>query len=200
MPPSCSPRTKTNWTPRGQHYLERIHKAATRMDILIQEVLAYSRVANAELTLRPLDLEKLIADVVQLYPAFQPPRAAITIQCPLPHVTGHEALLTQVISNLLSNAVKFINPGTTPAIVITAEPAADFVRISFADNGIGIDPAHFHRIFEIFGRVYGDKKFEGTGIGLAIVKKAVARMGGTVGVESQLGGGSRFWFTLGKAP
>jgi signal transduction histidine kinase len=71
--------------------------------------------------------------------------------------------------------------------------------VSFDDNGIGIDPAHFKRIFEIFGRVYGDKKFEGTGIGLAIAIKTAERMGGEIGVESQLDHGNRFWFTLNRA-
>jgi PAS domain S-box-containing protein len=182
----------------GQQYLERIHKAATRMDLLIQEVLTYSKVAKEELTLRPMNLEKLISEVCQSYPAFQSPKALITIKSPLPIAMGHEAFLTQIISNLLGNAVKFVEPGVMPQILIRGDSSGAMARIWFEDNGIGIDPSHFTRIFEIFGRVYGDKKFEGTGIGLAIVKKAVERMGGGIGIESQLGCGSRFWFTLRK--
>jgi len=96
------------------------------------------------------------------------------------------------------NAIKFVKPGETPSIFIHGESTETLVRVWVEDNGIGIDPMHYKRIFEIFGRVYGDKQFEGTGIGLAIAKKAVERMGGEIGVESQLNQGSRFWFTLKK--
>jgi PAS domain S-box-containing protein len=191
---------KDNLPEDAQQYLNRIYKSATRLDLLIQEVLTYSKVAKEVLTLHPVDLEALTLDVVQTYPALQTPSAIITIKGSLPKVLGHEAFLTQVISNLLNNAVKFVVPNVTPEVNIHADQANGFVRIWFEDNGIGIDPAHYNRIFEIFGRVYADKKFEGTGIGLAIVKKAVERMGGEIGVESQLGRGSRFWFTLKKAP
>jgi PAS domain S-box-containing protein len=189
-----------NLNEEGRHYLDRIHKAAARMDLLIQEVLTYSRVAKEELTFYPTDLEKLISEILQSYPALQPPEAIITIQSPLPKVLGHEAFLTQTISNLLGNAVKFVRPHVTPHILIHAETKEGMVRVWFDDNGIGIDPLHFNRIFEIFGRVYGEKQFKGTGIGLAIAKKAVERMGGKIGVESQLGQGSRFWFTVKPVP
>jgi PAS domain S-box-containing protein len=189
---------KPNLNEEGRYYLERIHKAAARMDLLIQEVLTYSRVSNEKLTFQPVDLERLISEVVQSYPDFQTPKAIITVKGPLPRVVGNEALVTQVISNLIVNAIKFVKPGETPSIFIHGESTETLVRVWVEDNGIGIDPMHYKRIFEIFGRVYGDKQFEGTGIGLAIAKKAVERMGGEIGVESQLNQGSRFWFTLKK--
>lgn len=189
---------KPNLNEEGRYYLERIHKAATRMDLLIQEVLTYSRVANEKLTFQPVDLERVISDIVQSYPDFQTPKAIITVKSPLPKVIGHEALVTQVISNLIVNAIKFVKPGETPKVFIHGESTETVVRVWVEDHGIGIDPMHYKRIFEIFGRVYGDKQFEGTGIGLAIAKKAVERMGGEIGVESQLSQGSRFWFTLKK--
>ena len=90
-------------------------------------------------------------------------------------------------------------PSTPTAVEIGAEMEGGMARIYFQDNGIGISPDHFARIFQIFGRVYSDKTFEGTGIGLAIVKKAAERMGGSVGVESALGRGSRFYVVLKRA-
>lgn len=187
---------KEKLDPQARHYLERISRAAGRLDSLVQDVLAYSRVAQGDITLHAVDLERLIEDILSNYPEFQPPRACIQIQRPLHRVLGHEAYLTQCVTNLLGNAVKFVPPGVIPEIRVHSEVQNQKVRVWFEDNGIGIDPSHTDRIFQIFGQVYPEKKFGGTGIGLAIVRKAVRRMGGAVGVESQLGHGSRFWITL----
>jgi signal transduction histidine kinase len=111
-------------------------------------------------------------------------------------VLGHEAHLTQCITNLLGNAVKFVAPGLEPEVRIRSERVNGQIRVTFADNGIGIDPSHHERIFQIFGQVYPEKKYGGTGIGLAIVRKAVQRMNGEVGVESGIDKGSRFWLIL----
>jgi signal transduction histidine kinase len=115
-------------------------------------------------------------------------------------VLGHEACLTQCLSNLLENSAKFVAHGRTPAITVWTEQHDDRVRVWVEDNGIGIDPAHHARIFQMFGRVHHNKNYEGTGMGLTIVKKAVERMGGTLGLESKLGQGSRFWIELPAAP
>ena len=180
----------------GRDYLHRIKRAASRMDLLIQDVLAYSRVAQGEIPLEPVDLNTVIHDVIQHYPSLQPDRASITIQPNLPLVIGHEAYVTQAVSNILTNGVKFVAPGTFPKILISAEVQGDNIRLSFEDNGIGIAPEHRSRIFQIFGRVYSEKQYEGTGIGLAIAKKAAERMGGTIGVDSELGRGSCFFLVL----
>jgi len=111
-------------------------------------------------------------------------------------VLAHEAYLSQILTNLIGNAIKFARPGIPPNIRIAASIEKEWARLTVGDNGIGIAPAHFERIFEIFGRVYPDKTYEGTGIGLSIVKKAIQRMGGTIGVDSALGNGTTFWFTL----
>lgn len=181
---------------KGQQYLERIYRASHRMDSLIQDVLAYSRVAKAEIKLAPVDLGKLIDEVLPSHPEFQFPQAEIKIERPLLPVLGHEAYLTQCVTNLLGNAVKFVGPGVKPAISIRTEPWGEGVRIWFEDNGIGIEPQHQERIFQIFGQVHGENKYGGTGIGLAIVRKAVQRMDGEVGLVSELGRGSRFWIIL----
>jgi signal transduction histidine kinase len=104
------------------------------------------------------------------------------------------------VTNLLANAVKFVTPGVVPEIRIRSERFDGKVRLWFEDNGVGIDPSHHERIFQIFGQVHPEGRYAGTGIGLAIVRKAVQRMNGELGVESELGTGSRFWFILDAAP
>jgi hypothetical protein len=113
-------------------------------------------------------------------------------------VLGNEAALTQIFSNLLSNAVRFVAPGVAPDVIVRARTIPVGVRVYVQDNGIGIDPSQQGRIWAIFQRV--SKEYEGTGIGLAIVKKAAERMGGRVGVESVPGEGSTFWVDLQLPP
>ncbi|MBA4150550.1 MAG: PAS domain-containing protein [Verrucomicrobia bacterium] len=172
----------------GKDLLRRIERGARRLDLLIQDVLAYSKVAKGEFQLLPVDLDTLIPEIIQ---SFNYQNTRITINHPLPKVMGHEPLITQIISNLVGNAVKFTVPGATPEVCIYGEPFDGMVRIWVQDDGIGIDPSHFKQIFVIFGRVYSNKQFEGTGIGLAIVKKAVERLGGQIGLESELVSGGK---------
>ena len=180
----------------AQHWLDRISRSAHRLDSLIKDVLAYSRVAKEEIELTTVDLEGLIDDIVSANPEFQSPRAEISVQRPLHRVLGHEAYLTQCLTNLLGNAVKFVAAGVIPKILIGSERLDGKVRLWLEDNGIGIDPAHYDRIFQMFGQVYPEARYSGTGIGLAIVRKAVQRMNGEVGVDSSLEKGSRFWLIL----
>ena len=115
---------------------------------------------------------------------------------PLPTVAAHPATLGQVVANLIANALKFAAPGVSPMIDIWAEQRDANVRLWVEDNGIGIEPEYQERIFQVFERLHGVESYPGTGIGLAIVRKGVERMGGTAGVESVPGQGSRFWVTL----
>jgi len=114
-------------------------------------------------------------------------------------VVGHESSLMQTISNLLGNAVKFVAPGTIPRVRVWSEVRGENVRLWFEDNGIGIRPEHQRRIFVMFERINPSGQYDGTGVGLAIVRKAVERMNGTVGVESDGVNGSRFWIELPRA-
>ncbi|MDB6122496.1 MAG: hypothetical protein JWQ71_1489 [Pedosphaera sp.] len=180
----------------AQVYLKRIVVAAERMDRLIQDVLTYSRVARSELVLEPVDLGKLINEIIPQYPVLNFPKTQIVIDGPLPQVTASEASLTQCFSNLLTNAVKFVPEDRNPRVRIWAEQAGSCVKIWIEDNGIGIAPEYQNRIFGMFERIPSENAYEGTGVGLAIVRKAVERMGGQVGVESAVNKGSRFWILL----
>jgi signal transduction histidine kinase len=181
----------------AREFLDRIRKAAVRMDALVQDVLAYTRLAKTDVQIGRVDLDTLIQDIIRDSRGLAQARARVHVQAPLLPVWGHEACLTQCLSNLLENSAKFVTPGHSPEITVRTEARGSQVRLWVEDNGIGIDPAHHTRIFQMFGRVHHGGLYEGTGIGLSIVKKAVERMGGTMGVESSLGQGSRFWIELG---
>jgi len=117
----------------------------------------------------------------------------------LPPVLGHEGFLTQCVSNLLSNAIKFVAAGVVPRVRIWAEPRDTHVRINFQDNGVGVAPEDETRIFRMFERIHPAAEYEGTGIGLTIVRKAIERMGGRVNFESEPGQGTTFWLELPKS-
>lgn len=183
----------------GRNYLAKIQRSSDRMNRLTHDVLTYSRVARTQVHLEPIALERVIKDIVHQYSHLQPPAAEIKIASPLCDVFGHETSLGQCIANLLTNAVKFIAPGTKPHVNIWTERRGKNVRAWFQDNGIGIQPEHQARIFQMFERIHPEGKYEGTGIGLTIVRKAVEKMGGSVGVESDGQNGSRFWIELRSA-
>jgi len=180
--------------PHHLQYMRRIMASANRMDNLISDVLAYTRVVRSDLALVPVDLDQLVHDIVQTYPHLRSEKADLQIEGPLHPVLGNEAALTQCISNLLGNAVKFVPIGKRPVVRVRSELKDEHVLLWVEDNGIGIAPEHQGRIFEMFNRL--DTQYEGTGIGLTIVRKAVERMGGKVGLESTPGEGTRFWIQL----
>jgi PAS domain S-box-containing protein len=180
----------------GRELLARIQRNGLRMDRLIQDLLTYTRVGRRDVPFETVSVERLIREVIQHYPEMKPDRANIEIVGPLPEVHAHEPSLTQVVSNLLDNAVKFVPPERRPRVRVWAERRADTTRIWFEDNGIGIQPELQGRLFGMFERVHPEQNFEGTGIGLAIVRKAVERMNGRVGVVSDGRSGSRFWIEL----
>jgi len=181
----------------GKDYLRRITASANRLDSLIQDVLNYSKIVRAELTLERVDLEPFIHGITESYPNLRAHDAEIRVEGPLPAVMANPAALTQVVSNLLGNAVKFVKPGVKPQVRVRAEKTGDrAVRLWFEDNGIGIRREVQERIFLMFQRLNPPGDYEGTGIGLTIVRKAVERMGGKVGVLSHPGQGSQFWIEL----
>jgi PAS domain S-box-containing protein len=177
-------------------YLRKAIGAAERMDQLIQDVLAFASLSRHEITLQPIDVDKLVREIVQERPELQPHKADILIESPLLSVTGHSASLTQCITNLLDNAVKFVAPGVKPRVRVYSQADNGRVRLCFEDNGIGIEKEAQQRLFEMFQRIHTGNEYEGTGIGLAIVRKSAERMQGRVGLESEAGRGSRFWVEL----
>ena len=181
--------------PEGVNLLKKAISAAQRMDKLIMDLLAFTRLSREPITIEPVDVDKLVRNIAQERSEFQPANADIEIISQLLPVAGNEASLTQCVANLLENAVKFVAPGSRPRVQVYSEKKGDRVRIWFEDNGIGIDEEGKKRLFQMFQRINaGD--YPGTGIGLAIVRKAAERMGGETGVESEVGKGSRFWLEL----
>jgi PAS domain S-box-containing protein len=181
----------------GQEYARRIDAAAARMDQLIADLLAYSRLSRAAIAVQPVELDTTVASaLVQIAEDMRQRGALVRVAPRLPRVDAHHATLVQVLANLLTNAVKFVAPGTRPEVEVAAEPRGEWVRLWVADNGIGIAPEHYERIFAVFERLHGIEVYPGTGIGLAIVRKGMERLGGRVGLESTVGRGSRFWIEL----
>jgi len=113
-------------------------------------------------------------------------------------ILAHATTLRQVLTNLISNAIKFTAPGVDPKVTVRAETRDSRVRVWVEDNGIGIAAQHRDRVFQVFERLNRIEEYPGTGIGLAIVKRAIDRMQGSLGFESQVGQGSRFWIELMK--
>lgn len=180
----------------GREYAERVMHAAERMDAMTLDLLAYGRMARSEVTLGLVSMQRVWqAAAAQCEKMIEETHAKVEVAQPLPSVMGEEPILTQVFANLLNNALKFVKENKTPVVRVWAEQAEGRVKIWVADQGIGVPPQHKERIFRVFERLDGGR-FTGTGIGLSIVRKGVERMGGTVGVESELGKGSRFWVDL----
>ncbi len=180
------------------NYLERIIENGNRMERLVNDVLTMSRISSTKLRLERVELNPLLESIIREYPNFHPSDAQITVE-PLPAVIGHESLCTQVFANLLGNAAKFVPEGTMPRIRVWAEDRGAFTRVNVRDNGIGIAPEFHQKIFGMFERLDPENHFGGTGIGLAIVRRAAEKMNGRVGVESAEGAGSLFWVDLPKA-
>jgi signal transduction histidine kinase len=184
----------------GRDMASRIKTAAIRQEKLIDDLLEFSRLSRTEIKIEKLNLRKIVAEVVlESSFAIEECKAKVEIQ-PFDYlVFGHEASLRAAVENLLANALKFKKPNVAPVIRIFSELQGDYVRLWIEDNGIGIAPEYFGQIFGVFQRLHKTGEYPGTGVGLAIVKKAMERMGGNVGLEAQEGTGSRFWIQLKRA-
>jgi signal transduction histidine kinase len=184
----------------GKEYLARIMVSARHMDSLINDLLVYGRMSHLDLPLGEVDVNKVLTGVLENLTAdIKERNAHVHVRWPLATVWGHPNVLEQILANLIVNALKFVPVGVAPKITIWSEEAEASVQIRVKDNGIGIAPEHHERIFRIFERLNSSKEYPGTGIGLALVKKGVERLGGTVDLESKVGAGSCFSIELIKA-
>jgi PAS domain S-box-containing protein len=186
--------------PKASDYIGRIHQSAERMDQLIRDLLNYGRLNTAGLEIQDVNLDETFRTIVtHNEQEITEKHAKITRTGTLPRVRGHAIVLQTILSNLISNAMKFVAPGIAPVVSVSCEDRGAFARIWVVDNGIGIAPQNRAKIFGVFERLHSVDHYPGTGIGLAIVHKGIERMGGQVGVESQLNKGSRFWIELPKS-
>lgn len=185
---------------RADKYIRYIVSGAKRMGELISDLLNYSRLGKKEAPMQLTNMDELLKDVLEnLRATIGSKQAQIQIE-PLPVIPANPTRMKQLFQNLLSNAIKF-NTQESPHIIITAEKTDLGWQFQVSDNGIGIDPQHHERIFEIFQRLHNQDTYPGTGVGLALCKKIVEQWGGKIGVTSEPGKGSVFYFTIPeKAP
>jgi PAS domain S-box-containing protein len=180
----------------GREYLTEIIGASGRMNTLVQDLLDYGRVGRISIALASVDLANAINEASRQLPDASAASLAVNIPAGL-SVRAHPQMLIQVILNLLSNAVKFHEKDKAPKVTVTAEERGGQVRLNVHDKGIGVAPEHQERIWNVFERLHDrGSGYPGTGIGLAIVKRAISRMNGSCGVISQPGKGSTFWIEL----
>jgi light-regulated signal transduction histidine kinase (bacteriophytochrome) len=190
--------------PPGHEYLDRIVHAARRMEDLITDLLRYADVSAADEPFTAVDLSRLAAEVVSdLEASIEKSGGRVNVAA-LPVLAADPLQMRQLFQNLISNALKFHKPGGTPVVTIREVKAPDsaFCGLAFEDNGIGIDPRHIERIFNVFQRLHSRSEYEGSGIGLAICKKIAERHGGSIQVDSTPGAGAVFtvWLPCRRDP
>ncbi len=191
----CSDKLDDN----GRRQLQGIADGSRRMGQLIKDLLDYARLTKSDSSAEETDLNAVLKQVLSdLEIRINEKQARVSFDT-LPTVTAEKARLHHVFLNLISNALKF-SRSEPPEIHVTSHEENGFVRISISDNGIGIDPLFSAKIFQVFQRLHSRHKYPGTGIGLAICKKVVEHHGGKIWVESKLGEGSTFHFTLPVIP
>jgi signal transduction histidine kinase/DNA-binding response OmpR family regulator len=182
---------------QGRHYMDAISGAAQKMGLLIDDLLAFSRMRRHDLSLQKIDLEHLVRDAIE---EIEPDAAGKNIAwrvSDLPTVRGDATMLRVVLDNLISNALKFTRTRHQAQIEIGLQPGLESETVIFVrDNGVGFDMAHADKLFGVFQRLHHDERFEGTGIGLANVRRIISRHGGRTWAEGKADQGATFYFAL----
>ena len=180
---------------KADKYIYYAVDGASRMQVLINDLLEFSRVTTKAKEPKPIDCELLLNQTLSDLELYIKENKATVSHDPLPQLIADNTQLAQVFQNLVANGIKF-HGEEIPIINISAKKKASEWVFSVQDNGIGIDPEYSEKIFEVFKRLHKKEEYQGTGIGLAVCKKIVERHGGRIWVESELGKGSTFYFTL----
>jgi light-regulated signal transduction histidine kinase (bacteriophytochrome) len=185
---------------KGLQYINFAVDGSRRMRQIILDLLEYSRVGKEKTELQNLDLEKVVEEVILLQKKIINETHAVIRSHNLPTLLSYPAPFAQIIHNLVNNALKYRPQGIKPEIDIYADELPSEWIISVRDNGIGIEQQYFDKIFILFQRLHNKSEYTGTGIGLSIVKKIIENFGGKIWVESEVGKGSTFKFTIPKIP
>jgi len=176
----------------AREFIQFAVDGATRMRNLLDGLLDYSRVRSRDLVFEELNLDKPVADAVaNLAELIRESGAEISVAA-LPEIHGDRAQLMQLFQNLIANGIKFCAVQHQPKIIIDAHRDEQGWLVEVSDNGIGIEPAHYERIFQIFSRLHPRETYPGTGVGLAVCKQIMERHGGRIEVESVPGQGTTF--------
>jgi two-component system, sensor histidine kinase and response regulator len=180
----------------AEEYLPLIQHSVTRMGRLIDDLLEFSRIGRTELCRHNVGLQSLLDPTLQAAQAEAAGRTVLWKIGSLPDVRGDPAMLRQVLANLIDNAVKFTRLRDPAEIEIGCLPAENEHIVFVSDNGVGFDPHYAHKLFGVFQRLHSTAEFDGTGIGLATVRRIIERHGGRTWAESVLGRGATFYFSL----
>jgi light-regulated signal transduction histidine kinase (bacteriophytochrome) len=175
-------------------YIGHIFNGAKRMQRMIEDILKYSRIGTPSADVQACDFETALSQAMENLLATIEEKGAVITHDPLPATEADQPQMILLFQNLLGNAIKF-SAGTPRVHVSAVRNEREWV-FSVQDNGIGIDPKQFDRLFILFQRLHTEKEYPGTGVGLAICKKIVDRHGGRIWIESEAGKGSQFFFTI----
>lgn len=181
---------------KGRQYIHFAVDGAKRMRQIILDLLEYSRVGKDGSELQQVSFSQLVDEILILYRKQIEEKKARISFAGLPILQTYKTPVRQALQNLIGNSLKYQPPGGAPVIHITGEEKNDHWVIAISDNGIGIDPAYFEKIFVIFQRLHNKEDYSGTGMGLAITKKIIENLGGNIWVESEKGRGCTFYFTI----